>query len=266
MRRLMCIALVLTGCRKIEPAPKELDDLLHYLWTNVEQGDDATLAEGIVNLDAAVKAKSLEGPEDGTLTTLTKAEAALVGVTDRDPKDAPGVYLVNAYSCDLDTLQAILTHADQAAIYPGVYDAYSRSYDSPKEPFLAGEVDGLEWDLEYTASILGATYVARPRGRLRRVPDLSAEETPWGPVVFARTHMPEPAEFDTDNKSQEQDYQLEMYWERSPGTIVHVYGLWRQADFGAGYTSEDTGVQRILLNNLIDWDDTTEALCAEGGP
>lgn len=264
--RLFPLLLAVCGCRNIDPAPVELDELLHYLWTQVDEGDDETLAEGIRNLDAAIGAKAIEDVEDGTITHLSKEEAALVGISDRNPADAPGVYLTNRYLCTRPDLEAILAYEDQAVIYTGVYDAYSREYTSSKADFLDESADRLTWDLEYTSTILGATYTAKSKGMLRRVPDLGREETPWGPVVFARTYMPKPAVFDTDKKSQEQDYQLEMYWERDKGEIIHVYGLWRQADFGSGFTSEDEAVQRILLNNLADWDDTTEALCAEGLP
>ena len=42
--------------------------------------------------------------------------------------------------------------------------------------------------------------------------------------------------------------------------------MWRQADFGGGFDSEDEGSQRLLLNELIAWDDDTEKLCEEGRP
>lgn len=267
MRRLLALSLLVTGCRKIDPAPEALDDLLHYLWTELNEGaDDERLAEGIVNLDAAVKAARLEEPEDGTVTPLTRGEAALVGVTDRDPKDAAGVYLVNTYACSRPMLEQILSHAEQDVLYDGVYDSYSRTYDQDQQDFLDGSIDELTWQLEYHSSSIVGAYDARAEALMRRVPELDGELTPWGPILFTRTYMPRPADFENDNKSMDQDYQLEMYWEREKGQIVHVYGLWRQAFFGSGLSSDDKGVQRILLNNLLDWDETTEQVCADGLP
>ncbi len=266
MRRVVPVLLIAAGCRRIEPAPEALDDLLHFLWTELnEDADDARLAEGVVHLDAAVRARRVDGPEDGTVTPLTPAEAALVGVTDRDPRDAAGVFLVNRFACDLDTLAAVLTYPDQDAIYEGVYDDYARTFHGDRDAFLAGG-DRLGWTLTYTSSSLVGTYTASAEALIRRVPDLDEVLTPWGPVLFARTYMPEPAVFTNEGKSMPQDYQLEVYWERDRGEILHVYALWRQASFGAGLTSDDEGVQRILLNNLADWDRTTEATCAEGLP
>ena len=63
----------------------------------------------------------------------------------------------------------------------------------------------------------------------------------------------------------DQDYQLEAYW-TSGGRVVHAYGMWRKASFGTGFDMESESSQRILLNNLLDWDEDTAALCAEGRP
>ena len=62
-----------------------------------------------------------------------------------------------------------------------------------------------------------------------------------------------------------QDYQLELYWTLGRAR-VHAYGMWRQADFGSGFDMEGESASGTLLNNLLDWDDDTAALCAEGRP
>ncbi|MEQ1501966.1 MAG: hypothetical protein ABMB14_07030 [Myxococcota bacterium] len=255
------------GCKKVEPAPAALDDLLHYVWQNYDPGDDPTLAEAVVNLDAAVDGDGLVDAFDGTVSRLTADEAALVGVTDRDPADAPGVFLVNAFDCDPGQLEEVLSYPDQSELYDGVYSAYARTFDASRDAWLAGTADRVDYDIDYTAELLGATYDAHSRGALRRVPELDAEATPFGAFVVQRSYMPHPGAFEGDsNKSMDQDYQLELYYPRGDGRVVHVYGLWRQADFGSGFDMEDEGSQRILLNNLLDWDDDTAALCAEGRP
>lgn len=261
-----------TGCKGVEPAPAELDGLLHYVWQNYDDGPDEALAEAIVNLDAAVGGATLPEATDGSVSRLTAVEAELVGVSDRDPALAPGVYLVNAFACDFAQLQETLSYADQSELYADVYTAYARTFDTPRDAWLDGSADRVDYDIDYTASLLGATYTASSRGALRRVPELDAEQSPFGAFVVQRSYLPTPGAFtDADtNKSMDQDYQLEVYFPRG-GTgadtrIVHVYGMWREASFGSGFDMEDEGSQRILLNNLLEWDDTTAALCAEGRP
>ena len=59
---------------------------------------------------------------------------------------------------------------------------------------------------------------------------------------------------------------LSMDGDFTRGDVLHIYAMWRQADWGAGFTSENEAVQRLLLNGLEDWDHTTDELCAEGLP
>lgn len=264
---LALLGLSLTGCKKLDAAPQELDGLLHWFWRNYEDASDEELAEGAVNLYDAVDADSWEELSEGTVSRLTRDEAAAVGVTDRDPADAPGIFLVNVYQCTLGKLEPILLYKDQDVLYDGVYDRYDREYTSSRADYESRASPTMTWDVEYEATILGSSYTANIEGGLRRVPKLDDEQSPHGPLVLARTHLPRPAVFEGDgDKSQEQDYQLEIYLSRGDGTLLHVYGMWRQANFGAGFTSEDKGVQTILLNSLADWDTDTEAHCLAGRP
>lgn len=253
--------LVVIACKKVEPAPADLDGLLHQVWQQYDEGTDEVLGEAVVNLDGVVDGANLEEAFDGTISRLSVEEGAQVGVTDRDPTHAAGVFLVNTFDCGFDQLQEILSYPDQSALYDGVYSAYERTFDTPLEDWLAGDDPRVDYDIAYTASMLGAEYEARSRGALRRI-----EGTSLDGVVVQRSYMPEPGAFAGEtNKSMNQDYQLELYW-TAGGHVVHAYGMWREADFGGGFDMEGESGQRILLNNLLDWDDDTAALCAEGRP
>ena len=262
--RCLPLLLLLGGCKKVEPAPEELDALLHWMWGRYDDGLDEELAEGGANLWDAVDGDGWTESWDGSVSALTKDEAAAVGVTDRDPADAPGVFLVNVYDCTLPRLEPILLHRAQDELYDGVYDRYDRTYSTSREDFESRASWTMGWDVSYEASLFGTSYSAEIEGGLRAVPEVETSE--HGEFLMARTVLPEPARFEGDSRSQPQDYQLEIWQSRGDGTLLHVYGLWREADFGAGITSGDEGSQRILLNNLKQWDDDTEAHCAAGRP
>jgi hypothetical protein len=259
--------MLVVACKKVEPAPEELDELLHWVWQRYDEGTDEELAEALRNLDRAVDGATFEEGSDGSLSRLSSSEAELVGVTDRDPALAPGVFLVNRFVCGMGQLEEILSYPDQSELYEGVYTDYGRSFDTSREDWLAGSIPRLDYDIEYTASILGATYTARSRGALRRVPELDEESTPFGAFVLQRSYMPEPGVFEdaSSSKTMDQDYQLELYWKRGDETL-HAYGMWRQASYGSGIDMENDGSQRLLLNSLFDWDDDTATLCEEGRP
>jgi hypothetical protein len=246
------------------PAPADLDGLLHYLWQGYEAGGDDQIAEAARNLHAAVDGDALAEVRDGTLTDLTAEEAGLVGRTDTDVTLAQGMYLVRTFPCTLADLDPLLYDLHQDALHPGSYDSYERAYTSSLADYEAREEPWLSWHVDYATSILGTSYTAALEGGLRWVPDLGAEASPWGPLLVARTWMPEAAVMEEgSSKSLSQDFQIELFYERVPGELLHAYGLWREAGFGALGTTADEGVQRVILNALSDWDDETAGLCAE---
>lgn len=257
----MWITLFLFACKGVEAAPEDLDGLTAWLWRGYEDASNKQIADAVRNLDEAVGAELFAEGQDGRLTALTPEDAALVGLS-ADPADAVGLYLVRDFGCTLPELEGILAALDQGAQYPDVYNAYDRAYTSDFEAWEGTESATLAWEVDYTATLLGDTYSAHIIGGLRRIPDISAEETPFGPALLSRVYLPEAAIFEEETeKSLSQDYQIELFYEREPGRIAHAYGMWRASEYGSGLNLEDDAVARILLNNLSDWDDQTAALC-----
>lgn len=248
--------LLLLACRKIEPAPAELDGLFHWYWQVYEPASDGDIQDsGPTALSLLDEQALAEKAEDGQVSDLSVEEAALVGVEDRDPALAVGLYVLTSFSCTWESLLPILVEPDQPSIYEGVYESYQRTFTSSREDFESGAVDTLTWTTVYQSKLLGSTFEAQTEGGVRRVLDGTT-----GRILLQRTHMPAPAVYDTDNKSFDQDYQIEVYLERPEGRMVHLYGIWRQADYGIG-DLENESVQRILLNNLAAWDEETEKAC-----
>lgn len=262
----MLLALALVGCKAVDPAPADLDGLLRWFWQGYEEADDETLHQGVVNAFDLVDLQALaEDVQDGSLSALSDEDIALVGITDRTAADAAGMYLLSVFQCDLQTLQPLLYALDQDALYPGTYEAYERTYTSSIEDYASGAASSVDWQVAYTGKYLGSSYDTVTMGGLRRLPDLGEEASPHGEVVLQRTYMPEPAQWESGDKVFDQDYQLEVYVETGAGTLLHLYGMWRHAEYGAGLSTDDEGVQRLILNALADWDEQTEAHCLAGG-
>lgn len=256
------LGLLLLGCTATKPVPQDLDGLAHWFWQNYEAGSDEEVAAATVALHAAVGGDTLDGATTGSLTDLDAAEVALVDLRwTPDPAAARGVVLINPVPCSLAALEPILYDLEQDALYPGTYDAYTRVYTSDFDAYVAREVPHLSWRSDITATILGATYTEEVLGGLRWSPAVEGVSGAWGPVLMGRAYIPEPAVFESDGKSFDQDYQLEVWWERAPGEVVHFYAVWRQGDYGAGLTSDSDAVAGLLLDGLEDWDRDTAALC-----
>lgn len=268
IRPLLLSVLALSACKSVDPAPKELDALFHYAWEKYADGADEELAAAAINFHDAVSATDREEGRDGTLKDLSAEQIGLVGV-EAKASNAQGLFLVNRFACDLDQLEEILSYKDQASLYEGTYARYDRSFEdgSSRDAFLAHEDPTLSWGVDYRVEDL-VDYDATIQGGLRRVPILDEEQSPHGALVWARTYMPKPATFDSekDNLYFDQDYQIELYYEAGGGDLLHFYAIWREVSYTASANSDSEDFQRILLNNLADWDDDTAALCADGRP
>lgn len=258
MPRFALLLAFSAGCRGVDPAPADLDGLARWYWANGEEAEHRDIADSIVTLHATVDGDALDGPVDGALTDLSAEDLALVGI-DADPAAASGFYMVNTFNCPIDQLERVLYHLEQDELFE--YDAYQRTYTSDFDAYTAREVDTLTWEVDIEASVLGNKYTENIHGGLRYIP-----ETDFGPAILARTYLTEPANFTEGNGSFDQDYQMEVYYERAPGEIVHLYALWRQFDWGSGMDQDSEIAVRVNLNGLADWDEETEKICEEGGP
>ncbi len=254
---LVAFVLVFAGCRKVEPAPLELDELLHYAWQNLASGSDEQLEQALVNLNEALDGDHLVDPSEGTVTTLSASEAALGGTTAYNPSLASGVYFAMPYTCDIHRLEEVVSHPHQDVMYPGVYKRFERAFPgSTRGDFLDGAVPTLDWTSNFDTGALGAEYEADLTTLVRRVPRPDGSH-----ALFSRVVLDQPVVFDNPDSKNfiEQDYNLEIYWARGDD-IVHVYAMWRHSQF-LGFEDEQETTQRIVLNNMRDWDQNTADLC-----
>lgn len=260
---LLLAGVLLAGCN-VEPAPEDLDTLMTYFFDNFQEGDDAQLAEAVRNFEAAAGGAALEDIQQGEMSRLGPYAAELAGF-DEDPANAAGVYIISPLDCTLDQLGPILTHLNQDLLYAGVYDEYERRYVGDPAAWLTGGADRLDWEVTYTTTALRVTYVAQLKEELRRVPDQGEDDSPYGAFVMSQRRMSPQAEIVDGDARFDQDYKAELYYEVSPGKVVHLHAMWREIEL-AGLSTEDNGFKSILLDGMKDWDEVTNTMCAEGLP
>jgi hypothetical protein len=269
--------LLLLACKAPEPAPSDLDGLAHYFWQKYDAGADEELAEAVRKLDAALGPLSTEqlGAADAylsepltyTLSDLTKEEAERVlPGDDRDPSLARGFVMINPLPCTMTQAERFVYAQDQMALYPDAYSAYARTYSTDLGAYEAREAPFLDWDVSLTATTVGITYTEELGGGIRYVPALDAEQSPWGWFSVNRAWLHEPACFGEDCDSQDarfdQDFQLEVHYERADTTVVHAYFVWREAEY-FGISQDDDALVNLQTDGFIDWDEDTAALCEE---
>lgn len=284
------MALAAAACQPVVPeddaevnldVPDSVSDLLDATWLDFDSPDPARMAALAGAVPTVVDVEALKDPgqwPDGEQRRFTEAHLDKVqlyppppphdaGWSRPDPALARPVFIASRYACSLDQLARILVERDQDSLYDAAYETYVRTWAGDGDAFLRGEVDGLSWTFDMTTSYPGAgQFDEFAHGEIRRVP--LPEGMPGvagGTYLLTRVWLPYPAALDNDGLGFDQDYQLELYLPYADGTIVHVYGVWRQLTTPFGDFEGDL-VSRLTVNNLKDWDKQTAALCAEGRP
>lgn len=252
--------LLLLACKTPEPAPRDLDQVLHALWLDYAMQNDEALKADVVSLQEIVADPELS--MEGTFSGMSSEEVALADLPrDIDESTALGMYTIGTVDCDADDLERIVYNSRQDLLYPDNYatdPTYSREYTSDFDAYVAREVNQLTWDATFGIDIpLTGSYVTTIHGGEHHT---VADD---GPYLFSWTIMPEPAETDPETIIFDIDFQIEAYFP-SEGGMTHVYGMWRHIDLGNGLGTQSDASVTLMLGGMHDWDDATSAICEEG--
>ncbi len=264
----LLLAVLATGCLNPEPpslAPDAVDANLRWFWVNGDTATDATLIDAAGKLASGGSADTRTAPLKGQMRErLSSEDLKNVGLEMNDPATARGLIVVNLFDCTLDKLENILIAQDQIAQYPDVYKSYVRTYSTDEAAFRARSTDVITWSVDLSAALpIDDVYTSVIKGGVRRV-KAPADGATKGDFLIARTYLAGPATFTSPTTTSHfrQDYQIEVFWEQSPGRIFHGYGMWRDIKAGGFNLSiEDNGFMNIVLDNLVKWDDQTAVLC-----
>jgi len=260
---LLCSALSV-GCQGVDPAPKDIDGLAHYFWDGFDDEDEA-LAAGVVNLQKAMKRNELgDGVLDGTITDLARNQLSIIGMDNKNPSKAAGVFIANVINgCTFNEVEESIYALNQNQRHGDTYDRYDREFTSDFDAYDEGRIDELTWQTIYTVTGFGATYTATLDGWLRYVPEIDEELSPHGPALVSRGALIEPAYIEGSNRERGlmQDYQLEVYYQRARREIVHFYVIWRDMQYTGSMDFDNETMQRLVLDGLVNWDEDTAEDC-----
>ena len=253
---------IILACKSVDPAPEDIDGLSHYFWQNYD-ADASTLEEGLRNAFSALSASDLSDPLRGTITPLSREELDLVEKTEEDPAALSGVYFANVIHCPIETVEKGLYALDQDERHAGAYEEYNRQYTSSLELYESRQNDRLSWHTEYKINDLGQKLTVNINGEIRHLGELASEAPPSGQAFLARAVLEdENAYFEgSESRGMFQDYQLEVYFQRSPTETVHFFTIWREMVYTSAIDFSSETMQGFVLDGMLDWDADAEAEC-----
>jgi len=256
----LCGALLATGC-KVEPAPADVDGIARWMWLNYEKADDDALADAIARLDTALGGTNPDN-EQSSLTPLQAGDSKVLTKQhpEGDETKAAGMMLLHTVGCPLEGVDKALISLDQIGLHGG-YKAYDRKYITNVDDYLARKLPFLEWQSTYTVAVLSSEYEATLPGGTRWLTAKEGRKGYAGKALFVRAHLKEQGKFKEGSTDfLRQDYQVQVFYEREPKKLIHLYGVWREAKI-AGLNSSDDLVTTFTIGKFKDADDNYEKVC-----
>lgn len=260
----LCLPVV-RPCQTEDPLPTDQTGLMKWMWRHYEDASDELMHDALGNLHAALQADGLVHNRTGSLDDLGAEDVAGVHAQG-DPALCTGLMLAGVMDCSLTQVDQITVNPNQMEMYPGVYDSYERTYQNSIPDYVERSHSRLDWTLVSTGVLLGSHYTLHYGAGNRWIPARQGGNgTGDGDFLLTRSWMLEPGTFDSQARAMDQDYQVEVYYHRTDGKVVHLWAAWRQVRMGT-LTNDDPVVMDTLVSNMESWDDQTRQLCADNKP
>ena len=208
----------------------------------------AALSGTVTQVSADAPLKALIGP-------LSAADVAVTGRDDVKPGKAQGMLVVTDIACTIEQVEAIHTAPNQHQLHPGSFATYLRTYGKSRDDFLARKFAKLDWVTDVTGDYGDGRLIEA----VRRAPDLGAKLSPFGRALFGRSWL----EAKASGADWSQDYEVDIYLQRSPGRVVHMLAVWRQASF-SGFDTDSALLQNVMMSSFVTWDKEIEKHCKSG--
>jgi hypothetical protein len=157
---------LLCACKGPPPAPKELEELIGWMYTHVADEETADLEEGTVNLESWMGRHLDETLEGYTVDVLTPDQIESLGVGERDLDGLVGVAVGYEHITDLDEIAAGLM-LDPTERSPDLYVDYSYDeIEGTKDCFEEGSCDWVDYT-SYAYEHLGLDIYLTINSRLQ---------------------------------------------------------------------------------------------------
>ena len=234
------LLLVSLGCRKVPPAPEELDELCGYLFAHFDDEHPEALEQGLENLDTWLLDNLEETLEGYSVTDLSEATVNALDDRARNPDEMIGAAVGTQSANDSYTLGVTQLMADQEQVFPDSHNEYQRDYLTETDCFIDKKCDFAEVanEIDDTYPVIGSV-LTKNHGQYRWV------ETDKGLAWVQRTWFDEPAEVAADWAEIEDQYYLNVVLPQDGATLA-LQSMWVEAYFSNLPIPEDAATNLLI--------------------
>lgn len=256
------IAAVATGCaRTREPAPQDLDGLVHYLFRNFE--DPVALQDAMENLTPWLEdVGRTEAAQEGfVLTSLAELDVAAFEHPDRNLGDAIGVVVggVSPFTVH-EHAEAILLD-DQVFTDPTSYSYFDREIVEGDPIGFAACADLVRTHNLVEKTKMGVTIPYELEKDFRWV-ELGDEPDDQRTAIVAVAWVPESACNEGGGNCVNQSFSMEVYYDQGLGDTVRLMASYNEVKTSADSILTFDAKVAIAVNGIRSIFESTDAFLA----
>jgi len=239
----LVLLLAVSGCKRPDDAPEDLDALCAYLFAHHPDDDPDALVAGLVELEEWFEISWVDG-EGYVINPLSEQAVDQVDEVDRSAVDMTGVAVGTVSSHDLDDAVRAWAATDQDVVYPKMFSWYEREYVGDVDCFMDRDCLRLEAEERYESKFaLGLKTEVHGYNQYRWV----ELDRGWGMVH--RFWMMEPPNANSQFLEVDEQFYMNVVVPAQGG------GHWRMQSMWIIYTQDsvpDSIAYNLTVNDLYD--------------
>ena len=235
--------LIVSGCKRPDPAPIELDELVGFMFEHFHDEDPASLEESAINLEPWLVDRIDETLEGYTINNLSDETVLSLGKGDMSVDLLAGATVGHQSLFSVMELTEAILYEDALDVYGNTYSAFSREWSSNKECFKTAGCESAEAEVNAVSSYAGAITVDTNSGN-----EFRWIETEQGRMMLFRTWLFQPATITPEILVVDRQFFLNVVMDTEDG-VRTMQATWVIAQL-LGASLDTDGALQLVINGM----------------
>ncbi len=253
---LLIASLAASGCKRPDPAPTELDELVGFMFEHFHDEDPASLEESAVNLEPWLVDRLDETLKGYTINNLSDETVLSLGEGDMSVDMLAGATVGHESPFSVMELTDAMLYEDALDVYGSTYSEFSRDWISNKECFKTAGCGSAEAEVNAVSSYAGMITVDSNSGN-----EFRWIETEQGRMMLFRTWLFQPASVAPEILVVDRQFFLNVVMDTADG-VRTMQATWVIAQL-LGASLDTDGALQLVINGMTKNADAVDAWLTE---